>query len=110
MKRLVAFASVVSVVQSPASASGTVFSLTVGNNSYVCADLNQRNPGAISPEGQWVLGYWSGLNVAFDADVGASTTGNGVYGEVKLHCASHPSKSLTDAARDVYLKMKAAKK
>lgn len=110
MKRLSAFGLALLVTHAPASADGLIFSLVVRGNRYVCADLTQRNPDYMSGEGQWILGYWSGLNVAFNADVGESTTSSGVYGEVKVHCASHPSLSISQATTDVYKRMKGARK
>lgn len=95
----------------PASAqSVTVFTPMSGSESYVCADLNDgRATGEIK---QWLLGYWSGVNVGAGAagdtnfKVGKSITANGVFGEIKLYCTGHPSSHIIEAAFQVYLKFK----
>jgi len=77
---------------------------------FGCADLNEMGVNTTDTIGSWILGFWSGLNAANDALVGDRTTANGVIGEVKLHCASHPSVSLPQATLDTYAAIKKAER
>ncbi len=94
----------------PLAAKQTLFAITRSGAEFVCADLNDMGATTTDTVGSWILGFWSGINVANDARVGGSTTSNGVVGEVKLHCRKHPSKSLGQATFDTYQAMKKAGK
>lgn len=77
---------------------------------FVCADLNEVGASTTDTIGYWILGFWSGLNAANDALVGDQTTANGVIGEVKLYCTSHPAVILPQAAFDTYTAMRKARR
>ena len=94
----------------PASADQTMFGPMRNGAQFVCADLNEVGASPTGTIGYWILGFWSGLNAANDALVGDSTTANGVVGEVKLYCASHPSVGLPQATLDTYAAMKKVRK
>ncbi len=94
----------------PLSAEQTMFGPMRNGAQFVCADLNEVGASTTDTVGYWILGFWSGLNAANDALVGDSTTANGVVGEVKLYCASHPSVGLPQATLDTYAAMKKARK
>jgi hypothetical protein len=86
----------------------TLFSIVRSGQSYVCADLNDARATTTDTVGSWILGVWSGMNIAFSANVGQSTTSTGILGEVKFYCVSHPSLDLANAINNTYLKMRAA--
>ena len=90
----------------PGQAEQTLFAPMRNGAQFVCADLSEVGASTTSTIGYWILGFWSGLNAANDALVGDGTTANGVIGEVKLYCASHPSVSLPQATLDTYGAMK----
>lgn len=56
---------------------------------------------------QWVLGWWSAMNLANDRNkfVGTQTDGEGIVGEVLKVCTENPSMLLINAAAAVYIKM-----
>lgn len=58
----------------------------------------------------WVMGYVSGLNSGTNGQVGQTTDGDGIMGEVRLVCEGQPSLRLIDAAAKVYLNMKTQKR
>jgi hypothetical protein len=90
----------------PAAAEQTLFGPMRNGSQFVCADLNEVGASTTDTIGYWILGFWSGLNAAHNGLVGDGTTANGVIGEVKLYCASHPSVSLPQATLDSYAAMK----
>jgi hypothetical protein len=94
----------------PANAEQTLFGPVRNGAQFVCADLNETGASTTDTIGYWILGFWSGLNAANDALVGDGTTANGVIGEVKLYCTSHPSVSLPQATLDTYAMMKKLRK
>lgn len=51
----------------------------------------------------WILGFWSGLNAANGASVGAGTDNAGIEGEVRKVCAKYPSISLGTATAKAYI-------
>lgn len=104
MKRWLGLAALLWAV--PVGAEQTLFGPMRNGAQFVCADLNEVGASTTDTVGYWILGFWSGLNAANDALVGDGTTANGVIGEVKLYCASHPSVSLPQATLDTYGEMK----
>lgn len=108
MKRWLALAVLLWAV--PTEAEQTLFGPVRNGAQFVCADLNELGAGTSDTIGYWILGFWSGLNAVNNALVGDGTTANGVIGEVKLYCASHPAVSLPQATLDTYAAMKKARK
>lgn len=51
----------------------------------------------------WVLGYWSGMNRANNADVGRSIGAMGIIEIVKMTCTSAPTLNLWEAVYRRYL-------
>lgn len=98
------------MVAVPASADQTIFAPMRGGVEIVCADVPEIDAATTAKVNYWILGFWSGLNAAKNGLVGDSTTTNGVIGEVKLYCTSHPSMGLAQATLDTYANMKAAKR
>ena len=94
----------------PLDAEQTLFGPMRNGAQFVCADLNEVGANTNDTIGYWILGFWSGLNAANNGLVGDGTSANGVIGEVKLYCTSHPSVSLPQATLDTYNAMKKAKK
>jgi len=88
------------------NAEQTLFGPTRNGVQMVCADVNDLGVTATDLVGTWILGFWSGLNAAKNARVGDGTTANGVVGEVKLYCSTHPSVSLPQATLDTYAAMR----
>jgi hypothetical protein len=63
------------------------------------------NPQTESAGANWILGYWSGMNV-FHSDnhmVGSKTDGDAIIGEVRKICNQSPSTNLNEAISAVYL-------
>jgi len=58
----------------------------------------------------WILGFWSGANVAAWKSVGSTTDAHGVIGEVELVCRKQPSLLLATAVWQVWKAMKNARK
>lgn len=86
----------------------TTFTPTLKGNRVVCADLTAGETDVVLK--MWIMGFWSGLNIAENARVGDSTEANGVVGEVRLYCSLNPSASLLNATYATYLRMKRDKK
>lgn len=64
-----------------------------------------QSSGATLAEGRaWAYGYWSGLNTFNNQDhmVGSRTDSDGIIGEVKKLCDSHPSITFGTAVLAVY--------
>src|SRR5262245_44427837 len=53
----------------------------------------------------WILGFWSGLNLANARTVGQHTDGEGIIAEVRKVCATRPSMTLVSATFTVYSEM-----
>ena len=53
----------------------------------------------------WILGFWSGLNVANARTIGQHTDGEGIIAEVRKVCATQPSKTLVTATFTAYSEM-----
>ena len=51
----------------------------------------------------WILGFWSGLNVAIGADVGKTTDAMGIIAEVERFCSENPTVSMGMATAKVYV-------
>lgn len=108
MRRWILLAAL--LLAGPVHAEQTLFGPMRNGAQFVCADLNELGASTTDTIGYWILGFWSGLNAANDALVGDGTTANGVIGEVKLYCTSHPSVSLPQATLDTYGMMKKARR
>lgn len=54
----------------------------------------------------WVMGLFSGMNMEAGANVGMSTDGDGIMGEVKMICAREPSLPLWRVAQSIYVKLR----
>lgn len=80
-----------------------------GRSSISCASAFQNAPNkqAIRP---WVMGLWTGLNLAYRASVGHTTDLAGIMGEVEIECAKAPSDELIDGATKAYMRLRATKK
>lgn len=53
----------------------------------------------------WVLGFWTGMNVALGRRVGRATDGRGILGEVERRCANVPSRPLAEITLATYRQM-----
>src|SRR5262245_39375779 len=53
----------------------------------------------------WILGFWSGLNLANARTVGQHTDGEGMIAEVRKTCATLPSMTLVKATFTAYSEM-----
>jgi hypothetical protein len=106
MRGLIALAALLCATS--ASAEEKLFAPMRNGAEFVCADLNEVGASTTDTIGYWILGFWSGLNAANDALTGDQTTANGVVGEVKLYCSSHPSVGLSQATFSTYAAMKKA--
>ena len=53
----------------------------------------------------WILGFWSGLNLANARTVGQHTDGEGIITEVRKVCATRPSRTLANATFTAYSEM-----
>ncbi len=85
--------------------TSTSFGMGLGSCSHWLADPTSQRDGD-----NWLLGFWSALNV-FNAarhDVGLRTDGDGRFGEVRSVCLAHPSMSLQEATETAYQTVMAA--
>ncbi|MHA0319035.1 hypothetical protein ACXY7D_11935 [Sphingomonas melonis] len=105
----IAFAS------SASAQSSTVFAPTRSGQTIVCADYNSGSELLKLAVDNWVVGYFSGINVGVKAQggtnfqTGENTTASGLVGEFKLICATNPSNPISLAAAKLYAKMSPAK-
>ena len=62
-------------------------------------------PGVDADVGQWILGYWTGLNAYAgpDHNVGRSTDNFGVVAAVRLECQRDPSRLISFATEVTHL-------
>lgn len=85
------------------------------NEHTVCVNLETNQLLKENQLRQWILGFWSGINVGSGIqggafDTGHSLTSDGIIGEIKLYCKQHPSTELTRATIDVFKNMNALRK
>jgi hypothetical protein len=88
--------------QSSFSQTVEVYKFGIGLNS--CGHW-LSSPERESAGANWMLGYWSGMNV-FHADnqmVGSKTDGDAIIAEVRKICNQSPSTNLNEAINAVYL-------
>jgi hypothetical protein len=88
--------------QSSFSQTAEVYRFGIGLES--CAHW-LSNPQTESAGANWILGYWSGMNI-FHSDnhmVGSKTDGDAIIGEVRKICNQSPSTKLNEAISAVYL-------
>lgn len=114
---IIAIIGVASTSQTPNYDTANIFQMITSSGArYVCADLNDARSADEWQARQWILGFWSGLNIAYGVsgnsrpDVGQTSTPNGVIGEVKLQCHRTPSASIPDTVVSVYEKFRASGK
>ena len=115
MNKLLAFSAstfLAAVSSDPLSARPTtMFPVTWHGSKVFCADLNKMGKTPPDVVGYWIVGMWTGLNVAgASPEVGNSTTAAGLVAEVQLWCIDHQSESLTEAVLDTYEQMAKQKK
>lgn len=96
----------------PAPQPGQYWALPLGSpgrSSISCAKAFESAPNkqGIRP---WVMGFWTGQNLAYGASVGYTTDLAGIMGEVEIECAKAPSDELIDGVAKAYIRLKAAKK
>lgn len=97
--KLVQAAFVASVFSLPALAEEpTVWVVGIGGAS--CA-IWLSDPGYEHQGESWLLGYWSGINMANGSMVGHSTDGLGIIERVKDMCREDPALRLADATAKV---------
>lgn len=86
---------------SPPAVASNVWTLTHNGESVTCATVfsptSPLNEVGRAQAREWIIGYLSGLNVAAHANVGTGSDAEGMVGEVRLYCESHPSMELIDA-------------
>jgi hypothetical protein len=67
-----------------------------------CANW-QKDPQHYVWGGNWILGFWTGINFANERhDVGKTQDADGIIGEVKKICRDQPSMTLLKATVQVY--------
>lgn len=96
------------VIATQSNADQMLFGPTRNGVEIVCADVNDAGLNVTGMVGTWILGFWTGLNVAKNAHVGDGTTASGIVGEVKLYCSAHPSVSIAQATLDTYSAMRSS--
>ncbi len=63
-------------------------------------------PGTRHSGDNWVLGFWTGMNVQANLKVGETTDARGILGEVEVRCRQRPSGALATAAKQTWLDMR----
>lgn len=71
---------------------------------------NEACASAVDPERSlerdiWIMGYWSGLNVASKRATGKGIDVFGIFLAVDEQCAAQPNEMLMQAVYDVWLSM-----
>lgn len=72
----------------------------VGIGGMSCA-VWISDPRAEAEGNAWILGYWSGVNMANDSSVGNSTDGLGIIERVKAECRANPALRVLSATSKV---------
>jgi hypothetical protein len=79
--------------------------ITYGPGGDSCASWIQESASA--PGDNWIMRFWSGLNATGRYhDIGRSTDGAAITGEVRVFCQAHPSVALANATLTVYLMLR----
>ncbi|HEX3972536.1 MAG TPA: hypothetical protein VHX19_14495, partial [Stellaceae bacterium] len=73
----------------------------LGQGLHSCANWLSR-PEYYRDGEQWILGYWSALNVSGSSAIGSHSDGEAIIAEIKLICVAEPSTGLTTAIDRVY--------
>lgn len=96
---LLATAALVALSLPAAGGQPLVRIIGIGGMSYPIwtADESSRSEGDA-----WILGFWSGANMARSLAVGSSTDGAGIIARVLDTCRDDPSLLLVHAAIKVY--------
>lgn len=79
------------------------------NVKTVCVNFVNGSAAHDNQLRQWIVGFWSGMNVGAminggRVDVGEDITPDGLLGEVKLYCQQHPSTDIPRATMETYMK------
>ncbi len=92
---------------------GFVFAMALAEPSQIAAfGIGQRTCAtALAADKHisgytWVMGYFTGINAATDAQVGHTTDGYRIVAEVEALCRDEPALQLIDAAERVYIRMR----
>ena len=80
--------------------------LVTGEGQVSCATWLGA-PENHDPGEEWLLGFWSGMNVAHQSQVGLHTDRAGIVAEVEKTCAANPSELLLFATSSVWQAMMA---
>lgn len=91
--------AILALAAAPAHAEIGVFGAGLNSCAKAWAPAHERDSFV------WVMGYWSGMNWAREAQVGGQTDAEGVVGEVKAICSSQPSMLLAPATAKAYSAM-----
>ncbi|KQM57299.1 MULTISPECIES: hypothetical protein [unclassified Sphingomonas] len=94
-----------------AGQAARTFPILRAGQPVVCADLNDGDQDLREVMRQWIIGFWSGMNVGERAQagsVGRNTSASGVFGEIALFCKSHPSMLIDQATFAVRERMRKA--
>lgn len=112
MRKALALLSLLIAFPAEAQNARTFQILTSAKQPYKCVDVTKASPEDPEPVRQWIIGFWSGMNVgerlSSGGDVGATISANDIYNEIKLYCQKTPSLQLEQAAFNVRQNIKAA--
>ncbi len=111
--RMMSTLALVALTVPAAAQDARTFPILRAGQPAVCADLTEAPAEFQEGLRQWVIGFWSGMNVAERAKtgiVGHSTSATGIFGEVALFCRSHPAMAIDQATFAVREQMKRAGK
>jgi hypothetical protein len=113
VNRLVVFSVALLIGAEVRAQDARIFPILNAGQPAVCADFLKGEAEHDEAFRQWLLGFWSGMNVgerSSAGQVGRSTSATGIIGELALFCESHPSLAIDQAAFAVRQKFRAAAK
>ena len=93
------------VLAQNAAPTASVQSYLFGTGRMSCAKW-LSHPEYERDGDQWILGYWSGVNVLNPDNhlVGMNSDAEAIFGEVKKICRAEPSTTVNDATARIYYK------
>lgn len=83
-----------------------VFPATVDGASGVSCATAFSRPVENSYISAWILGFWTGLNVNSNVQVGGTTDSRGVIGEIELDCRKTPSLDLLQSTFNTWSRLR----
>jgi hypothetical protein len=78
----------------------------LGRRRLSCSEA--WTPTAAQKSQDWLLGFWTGLNLGTRQDIAGGTSASGFVGRVRRHCDAEPTDHLVNAAMRAFLELERA--